>query len=82
VRHPRRDELKKHLDANGVGTAVHYPLPLHLQPCYASLGYDTGDFPVAEKAGREVLCLPMYPELTEAQLERVASVIRDFFARH
>ncbi len=81
VRHPRRDDLKKHLEANGVGTAVHYPLPLHLQQCYASLGHDAGDFPVAEKAGREVLCLPMYPELTEAQLERVASVIRDFFTQ-
>jgi len=80
VRHPRRDDLKAHLDANGVGCALHYPLPLHLQKCYASLGYKTGDFPFAEKAGRECLSLPIYPELTDAQIERVAAVVKDFFA--
>jgi dTDP-4-amino-4,6-dideoxygalactose transaminase len=81
VRHPRRDELKKFLDANGVGNAVHYPLPLHLQKVYAHLGYKPGDFPVAEKASREVLSLPMFPELTDAQIERVAAVVKAFFAR-
>jgi len=81
VRHPRRDELKKHLEANGVGCALHYPVPLHLQKCYASLGYRAGDFPNAEKAGRECLSLPIYPELTDAQIQRVASVIQDFFRR-
>ena len=81
VRHPRRDELKAHLDANGVGCALHYPLPLHLQKCYASLGYKAGDFPFAEKAGRECLSLPIYPELTDAQIQRVAQVVKDFFAR-
>ena len=79
VRHSRRDELKKHLEQEGIGCALHYPLPLHLQKCYASLGYHPGDFPVAEKAARECLSLPIYPELTEPQLQRVASVIRDFF---
>jgi dTDP-4-amino-4,6-dideoxygalactose transaminase len=79
VRHPRRDELKKHLEANGVGCALHYPLPLHLQKCYASLGYQPGDFPNAEKAGRECLSLPIFPELTEAQIQRVAAVIKDFW---
>src|ERR1700722_9427700 len=79
VRHPRRDELKKHLEANQIGCALHYPVPLHLQKCYASLGYKPGDFPVAEKAARECLSLPIYPELTDEQIQRVAAVIRDFF---
>ncbi|MBI2948476.1 MAG: DegT/DnrJ/EryC1/StrS family aminotransferase [Verrucomicrobia bacterium] len=79
VRHPRRDDLKRHLEANRIGYSLHYPLPLHLQKCYASLGYKSGDFPVAEQAARECLCLPIYPELTDAQVERVASVIQDFF---
>jgi dTDP-4-amino-4,6-dideoxygalactose transaminase len=81
VRHPRRDDLKKHLEANKVGCALHYPLPLHLQKCYASLGYKTGSFPVAEKAARECLSLPIYPELTDEQIQRVADVIHDFFKK-
>jgi dTDP-4-amino-4,6-dideoxygalactose transaminase len=81
VRHPRRDELKAHLDTNGVGCALHYPLPLHLQKCYASLGYKNGDFPFAEKAGRECLSLPIYPELTDAQIERVATTVKSFFGK-
>jgi dTDP-4-amino-4,6-dideoxygalactose transaminase len=81
VRHPRRDELKKHLEANQVGCALHYPLPLHLQKCYASLGYKNGDFPITEKASRECLSLPIYPELTDAQIQRVVEVIKDFFRK-
>ena len=81
VRHPRRDELKAHLDANGVGCALHYPLPLHLQKCYESLGYQAGDFPVAEKAARECLSLPIYPELSDAHIVRVAEVVREFFKK-
>jgi dTDP-4-amino-4,6-dideoxygalactose transaminase len=79
VRHPRRDDLKKHLEANKVGCALHYPMPLHLQKCYASLGYKAGDFPVSEKAARECLSLPIYPELTDEQILRVVEVIKDFF---
>ncbi|HKI68681.1 MAG TPA: DegT/DnrJ/EryC1/StrS family aminotransferase, partial [Verrucomicrobiae bacterium] len=79
VRHPRRDELKKHLEANSVGCALHYPVPLHLQKCYAKLGHKPGAFPVAEKAARECLSLPIYPELTDPQLKRVAEVIEGFF---
>jgi dTDP-4-amino-4,6-dideoxygalactose transaminase len=79
VRHPQRDELKKFLEANRVGCALHYPLPLHLQKCYANLGYRPGDFPVAEKAARQCLSLPIYPELTDAQIKRVSEVIHDFF---
>ena len=81
VRHPRRDELKKYLDANGVGCALHYPLPLHLQKCYASLGHKAGDFPVAEKAASECLSLPIYAELTDAQIQRVAQVVKEFFGK-
>jgi dTDP-4-amino-4,6-dideoxygalactose transaminase len=81
VRHPRRDELKRHLEAHQVGCALHYPVPLHLQNCYRSLGYHPGDFPVAEKAARECLSLPIYPELTNEQIERVAAVIHDFFRK-
>ena len=81
VRHPRRDELKAHLEANGVGCALHYPLPLHLQKCYAHLGYQAGDFPNTEKAARECLSLPIYAELTEAQIQRVVEVIHEFFKK-
>jgi dTDP-4-amino-4,6-dideoxygalactose transaminase len=79
IRHPRRDELKKLLDANQIGCGLHYPLPLHLQKCYSSLGYKAGDFPVSEKAARECLSLPIFPELTDEQIQRVAKVIKDFF---
>jgi dTDP-4-amino-4,6-dideoxygalactose transaminase len=81
VRHPRRDELKKHLEANRVGCALHYPLPLHMQKAYAHLGYQPGDFPVAEKIARECLSLPIYPEMTDAQIQRVADVIKEFFTK-
>ena len=80
ARHPRRDALKQHLEANHIGCALHYPLPLHLQKAYAHLGYKAGDFPVAEKAARECLSLPIYPELSDAQVERVGDVIKSFFA--
>jgi dTDP-4-amino-4,6-dideoxygalactose transaminase len=80
VRHPRRDDLKKFLEANGVSCALHYPLPLHLQKAYAHLGHKRGDFPVAEKAARECLSLPIYPELTDAQIGRVVEAIKEFFS--
>lgn len=78
IRHPRREDLKKHLEANGVGCGLHYPLPLHLQKCYASLGYKKGDFPESERAGEHCLSLPIYPELTESQQNRVVDVIKSF----
>ncbi len=81
VRHPDRDALKAHLEAAGIGCALHYPLPLHLQRCFVDLGYREGDFPVAEQAARECLALPIYPELTDAQIERVVAVIKGFFQR-
>ena len=78
VRHRRRDELKRRLEANQIGCALHYPVPLHLQKAFAHLGYKPGDFPVTEKAAGECLSLPIYPELTEAQLQRVTNAIQDF----
>jgi dTDP-4-amino-4,6-dideoxygalactose transaminase len=79
VRHARRDELRAHLEKQGIGTGLHYPHPLHLQKCYADLGYRAGDFPVTEAAARECLSLPIYPELTDAQVEHVAREVRAFF---
>ena len=78
VRHAARDRLKEHLEKCGVGSALHYPHPLHLQKCFAHLGYQPGDFPVAERAARECLSLPIYPELTDEQVDFVAASIRSF----
>ena len=79
VRVPRRDALREHLQRRGIGTAIYYPLPLHLQPCFADLGYQAGAFPQAEQACREVLALPIFPELTEGQIARVADEVLAFF---
>jgi dTDP-4-amino-4,6-dideoxygalactose transaminase len=78
VRHPRRDALQAHLKAEGVGTEVYYPLPLHLQECYQNLGYKAGDFPIAEQASRESLALPIDPLLTEAERTFVVGCVRGF----
>ena len=78
IRHRLRDKLKAHLEANGIGCALHYPHPLHLQKCFAHLGYKLGDFPVAERAARECLSLPIYPELTDEQVDSVAQTILEF----
>lgn len=79
IRAARRDELRAHLERRGIGTGVYYPLPLHLQPCFSELGYRAGDLPAAERLCREVLSLPIYPELGEARIERVAAAIREFY---
>jgi dTDP-4-amino-4,6-dideoxygalactose transaminase len=60
----------------GVQTGVHYPIPVHLQPAYADLGYSRGDFPIAEQTAAEVLSLPMFPEMTDQQIESIATVFR------
>lgn len=76
VRHPRRDELKARLQAQGIGSAVFYPGALHLQRAYASLGYREGDFPEAERAAAEVLSLPVFPELGADDREKVARAVK------
>ncbi|MGB3111869.1 MAG: DegT/DnrJ/EryC1/StrS family aminotransferase, partial [Candidatus Omnitrophota bacterium] len=73
-----RDALSAYLKQKGVGSRVYYPLSLHLQPCYKGLGYAEGDFPVTEKACREVLSIPVYPELTDEQLAYVADAVSEF----
>ena len=80
VRAPRRDELRAHLTAQGIGSEIYYPLPLHLQAALKQLGYRPGDFPHAERAAAEVLALPMYPELREDEQETVVEAIRRFYA--
>jgi dTDP-4-amino-4,6-dideoxygalactose transaminase len=81
LRCDRRDELKAFLQGNGIGTAIYYPLPLHLQPCFAYLGYKEGACPVAERAANEVLSLPIYPELTRGQQDEVIDAVRSFYSR-
>lgn len=79
IRVPRRDELRRHLADRKIGSEIYYPIPLHLQACFASLGQGAGSFPETERACAEVLALPVYPELEPAQIERVVSAIADFF---
>ena len=79
IRTERRDELLKFLAEQGISCGIHYPVPVHLQEAYTSLGYKIGDFPKAEEAAERVLSLPMYPELTEEQINYVAEKIKDFF---
>ena len=75
IRCSHRDALRRELSKAGISTSIHYPTPLHLQPVYKSLGYKNGDFPVAECAGRECLSLPIFPELTDDEVDRVCSAI-------
>jgi dTDP-4-amino-4,6-dideoxygalactose transaminase len=79
IRVERRDELQAYLKSREIGSAIYYPLPLHLQPCFAYLGYRRGSCPEAERASGEVISLPVFPELTRGQLEEVAGAIRTFY---
>ena len=79
VRAFRRDELREFLSARKIGTEIYYPIPLHLQPCFVYLGYREGDFPEAERAAKEVLALPMFPELSEDEQSWVVKSIADFY---
>ena len=81
VRVPKRDEFRAHLEASGVATAIHYPVPVHLQPAYRELGYSVGDFPVTERLTREIVSLPMHPFLTQADVQHVAATAAEFLSK-
>jgi dTDP-4-amino-4,6-dideoxygalactose transaminase len=79
LRVERRDALQSHLKGKGIGSAIYYPIPLHRQPCFAHLGYADGRLPQAELAAKEALSLPIFPELSHAQLDYVIDAIREFY---
>lgn len=81
IRTPQRDDLSAYLTQHEIGNRIYYPVPLHLQECYQTLGYHKGDFPVSEQLSQEVLSLPIYPELTPDQLQYVVDTINAFFER-
>ena len=76
----KRDALQVYLKDNGIGTEVYYPQPLHLQNCFADLGYRAGDFPVSERLAQSSLALPVYPELTPEDIEYVCQAVKAFYA--
>jgi len=80
IRAEKRDELQAFLKQKGIASAIYYPLSLHLQECFSYLGYVEGDFPESEKASKEVLALPIYPELTQDQQEEIVRNIQEFFS--
>jgi dTDP-4-amino-4,6-dideoxygalactose transaminase len=82
VRHPNREGLMEHLKNSGIGTGIHYPIPLHLQKAYAAFGYAKGTFPVCEAAAAQIVSLPMFPQLTKEQQARVAQEIEKFVKGH
>jgi len=81
IRVKKRDNLREHLAKEGIGTEIYYPVPLHLQQCFKYLGYKKRDFPVSEKAAKETLALPIYPELTPAEQEYVVEKISEFYRK-
>ena len=81
IRTRRRDELQAYLTGAGIGTGIHYPIPLHLQEAYRHRGFQQGDFPISEMVAEEILSLPMYPQLEIDQQRQVVQTIREFAIR-
>ncbi|MBI4066584.1 DegT/DnrJ/EryC1/StrS family aminotransferase [Candidatus Gottesmanbacteria bacterium] len=81
IRATNRDDLKRYLEDRGIVCGIHYPTPVHLQPCMVPLGYKKGDFPVSEQSAREMLSLPLYPELTVSEIDVVVRYIKSFFRK-
>ena len=81
VRVKNRDKLQNYLKENNIETGIHYPIPLHLQPAYKHLNYKKGDFPVAEKHADEILSIPLYPEMTDEQINYVCEKIKEFYEK-
>ncbi|MCK4979757.1 MAG: DegT/DnrJ/EryC1/StrS family aminotransferase [Candidatus Delongbacteria bacterium] len=79
IRTEKRDELLKFLNDNGIGAGIHYPIPLHMQPVFEYLGYSIGDFPVTEKIASEIISLPIFPEITDEQIEYIIDKVKEFF---
>ncbi len=79
IRTKKRDELKEFLEKKGTGSAIHYPVPIHLTPSFGYLGYKKGDFPIAEALSKEVLSLPLFPELTDTEASKVVQTVKAFF---
>ncbi len=80
IRTKKRDRLLSHLNRHGISAGIHYPVPVHLLKAYRELGYGRGDFPVTERYARQVISLPMYPEITPGQIEYVVDTIKGFFS--
>ena len=80
IRAQQRDELLAHLRQREIGVEIYYPVPLHLQECFQSLGYQQGDFPESERAAKETIALPIYPDLTDEMAEWVIASIAEFYA--
>ncbi len=78
IRTKKRDALQKYLKEKNIYTGIHYPIPIHLQPAFSDLGYKKGDFPVTEKVSREILSLPIYPELKDTQIKYIVEKIEEF----
>ncbi len=78
IQSEHRDALAKHLQSRGIGTAIHYPFPIHLQPAYANMGYPAGTFPVSERLAREILSLPLYPELPLDEIRAITNAVNEF----
>lgn len=81
IRSKKRDDLLKYLHENGIYAGIHYPIPIHLQPAMKMLGYKKGDFPITEKYAKEILSLPMFPELTSGEVKYICNIIKKFFER-